>query len=135
ARSLRPKRGIEAALLSHRHSDGGDLAELCRLPAGWIAHRSLRDLAREDLNDGTVVVERENVERSVEPEFGHDSSVCRRRWRRMSAFVELSWRRGGSVALSSSGMIRCASCFPSSTPHWSNESMCQITPWVNTLCS
>ena len=28
-----------------------------------------------------------------------------------------------------------ASTFPSSTPHWSNESMPQITPWVNTLCS
>ena len=35
----------------------------------------------------------------------------------------------------SSGMIRCASTFPSSTPHWSNESMFQITPCVNTMCS
>ena len=32
-------------------------------------------------------------------------------------------------------MIRCASTLPSSTPHWSNESMSQIVPCVNTLCS
>ena len=42
---------------------------------------------------------------------------------------------GGSAALSSSGTMRCASTLPSSTPHWSNESMFQITPWVKTLCS
>jgi len=28
-----------------------------------------------------------------------------------------------------------ASALPSSTPHWSNELMCQIVPCVNTLCS
>ena len=28
-----------------------------------------------------------------------------------------------------------ASFLPSSTPHWSNELMFQIAPWVNTLCS
>ena len=64
-----------------------------------------------------AVVEREDVERLVEPEVGHEASVRRRRWRRMSAFVELSCRSAGSVVLSSSGMMRCASCFPSSTPH------------------
>ncbi len=85
--------------------------------------------------EGPPVVEGENVERSFEPEVGHDASMRRRRRRRMSAFVELSCRSGGSLALSSSGMIRCASCFPSSTPHWSNESMCQIAACVNTLCS
>ena len=37
--------------------------------------------------------------------------------------------------LSSSGMMRCASTLPSSTPHWSNESMCQMSPCVKTLCS
>ena len=31
--------------------------------------------------------------------------------------------------------MRCASTLPSSTPHWSNESMSQIAPCVNTLCS
>ena len=35
----------------------------------------------------------------------------------------------------SSGMIRFASTLPSSTPHWSNESIPQIVPWVKTLCS
>jgi len=30
--------------------------------------------------------------------------------------------------LSSSGIIRCANCLPSSTPHWSNESIFQIVP-------
>ena len=37
--------------------------------------------------------------------------------------------------LRSSGMIRLASTLPSSTPHWSNELICQIVPWVKTLCS
>ena len=32
-------------------------------------------------------------------------------------------------------MMRCASTLPSSTPHWSNESICQIAPCVKTLCS
>src|SRR5262249_25941318 len=67
--------------------------------------------------EGPAVVERENVERSCESQVGHDSSLPRPRWRRMSAFVELSCWSVGSVVLSSSGMIRCASCFPSSTPH------------------
>ncbi len=31
--------------------------------------------------------------------------------------------------------MRLASALPSSTPHWSNELMCQIVPCVNTLCS
>jgi hypothetical protein len=34
-----------------------------------------------------------------------------------------------------SGTIRWASTLPSSTPHWSNESMFQIAPCVKTLCS
>src|SRR5438034_967658 len=57
------------------------------------------------------------------------------RYRRMSAFVELSWASSGAVSLSSSGMIRFARTFPSSTPHWSKESIPQIVPWVKTLCS
>src|SRR5437763_15630758 len=78
--------------------------------------------------EGPAVVERENVERSVEPEVGHDASVGRRRWRRMSAFVELSCRSGGSVGLSTSGLARCASGFPIPTPHWSKQYTCQTTP-------
>src|SRR4029453_18457615 len=35
-------------------------------------------------------VERQNVEGSVEPEVRHATSLRRPRWRRMSAFVELS---------------------------------------------
>ena len=35
----------------------------------------------------------------------------------------------------SSGMIATASALPSSTPHWSKESIPQIAPWVKTLCS
>ena len=31
--------------------------------------------------------------------------------------------------------MRWASTLPSSTPHWSNELMSQIAPWVKTLCS
>jgi hypothetical protein len=57
------------------------------------------------------------------------------RYRRIKAFVELSCPNSGSVAASNSGTIRWASTLPSSTPHWSNESMFQITPCVKTLCS
>jgi hypothetical protein len=32
-------------------------------------------------------------------------------------------------------MMRWASALPSSTPHWSNELMLQIVPWVKTMCS
>lgn len=32
-------------------------------------------------------------------------------------------------------MTATASTLPSSTPHWSKESIPQIVPWVNTLCS
>ena len=42
--------------------------------------------------------------------------------------VELSCVGFGSVLLSSSGTIRWARTLPSSTPHWSNELMCQIGP-------
>ena len=57
------------------------------------------------------------------------------RYRRIRLFVELSCLSVGAVSLSSSGTIRCASTLPSSTPHWSKESMFQITPCVKTLCS
>ena len=46
--------------------------------------------------------------------------------RRISAFVEESCVSSGSVVALSSGTIRFASTLPSSTPHWSNESMPQI---------
>src|SRR5437773_2805250 len=57
------------------------------------------------------------------------------RYRRIRLLVELSWASLGSFLPSSSGMMRCASTLPSSTPHWSNESMFQIVPWVKTECS
>src|SRR5215813_3571916 len=57
------------------------------------------------------------------------------RYRRIRLSVELSCLSTGSAGFSSSGMMRCARTLPSSTPHWSNESMFQITPWVNTECS
>ena len=41
----------------------------------------------------------------------------------------------GSAALSSSGAMQPARTLPSSTPHWSNGSNCQITACVKTLCS
>jgi hypothetical protein len=41
---------------------------------------------------------------------------------------------GGLVALDG-GAICSASCLPSSTPHWSNELMPQITPCVKVMCS
>ena len=44
----------------------------------------------------------------------------------MSALVEESCRRSGSGPLSSSAAMALASTLPSSTPHWSKESMPQI---------
>src|SRR5260370_36256798 len=52
----------------------------------------------------------------------------------MRPFVEASWLVTLPAAFSS-GRIALASCLPSSTPHWSNELMFQITPWVKILCS
>ena len=57
------------------------------------------------------------------------------RYLRIKLFVELSWLSEGSPSLSSSGMMRCASALPSSTPHWSNELICQMAPCVKTECS
>src|SRR5512143_3170138 len=70
----------------------------------------------------------------VTAERFHDPSFDFR-YREIRLLVELSWARTGFSRLSSSGMIRWASCLPSSTPHWSNESMLQIAPWVKTMCS
>ena len=56
-------------------------------------------------------------------------------YRLMSVLVELSCVSSGSLALSSSGMIRLARTLPSSTPHWSNELIFQMVPWTKTLCS
>ena len=57
------------------------------------------------------------------------------RYRRMRLLVELSCSSRGAFSASSSGMMRCASAFPSSTPHWSKELMLQRAPCVKTLCS
>ena len=52
----------------------------------------------------------------------------------ISPLVEASWLET-AASLSSSGRITLASCLPSSTPHWSNELISQITPCVKILCS
>ena len=49
--------------------------------------------------------------------------------------VELSCFNTGAAPASSSGMMAAANTLPSPTPHWSNESMFQMTPCVKTLCS
>src|SRR5262249_2234560 len=54
---------------------------------------------------------------------------------RITWFVEASCASRGSDGLTISGTIRWASTLPSSTPHWSNESICQMAPCVNTMCS
>src|SRR5262249_47529049 len=74
-----------------------------------------------------AVVERQNVQRLVVA-HGHFDSPLLLRKRRMSALVELSCLRAGSVLLSSSGTICWASTLPSSTPHWSNELMFHTVP-------
>ena len=53
----------------------------------------------------------------------------------MRLLVELSCLSRGAVLFSSSGMMRCASALPSSTPHWSKEFTFQIVPCVKTMCS
>src|SRR6266536_420622 len=70
----------------------------------------------------------------VQAERFHNASLSFR-YRRIRLLLELSWLKAGSALLSSSGIMRWANTLPSSTPHWSNESMFQITPWVKTLCS
>ena len=50
------------------------------------------------------------------------------------AAVEAS-RPGTSAPSVSAGSTRLARTLPSSTPHWSKESMFQTAPWTNTLCS
>ena len=78
--------------------------------------------------------QRERVER------GH---VARAYSPRRALAVAADQRVGGAVVAQlrllarprSSGMIATARTLPSSTPHWSKESMPQIAPWVKTLCS
>src|SRR5713226_7768900 len=72
---------------------------------------------------------------SHSPAESYDEAPLKLRYRRMSLLVELSCVSLGSSALSSSGMMRLASTFPSSTPHWSNESIFQMVPCTKTLCS
>src|SRR3546814_15737834 len=57
------------------------------------------------------------------------------RERPISSLVELSWRSSGRLAAASSLAVRFASTLPSSTPHWSKESMFQTTTCTTTLCS
>jgi hypothetical protein len=49
--------------------------------------------------------------------------------------VEASCAWIASSSPSIAGAICSASCFPSSTPHWSNELMPHTTPCVNVMCS
>jgi len=49
--------------------------------------------------------------------------------------VSLLTSIGSATVGSSTGRICWARTLPSSTPHWSNESMFQMAPWVKTLCS
>ena len=66
---------------------------------------------------------------------GYVCTQRRSRKRRMRALVELSCRSSGVADAACSGMIRCGRTLPSSTPHWFKDSIRQMTPWVNTLCS
>src|ERR1700691_2526603 len=63
------------------------------------------------------------------------SILPRARYRRISALVHIPWASVGSETLATRAAVRWARTLPSSTPHWSNESIFQMTPWVNTLCS
>src|SRR5665647_3949082 len=53
----------------------------------------------------------------------------------MSALVDSSCPANASSSREIAGAIWSASCLPSSTPHWSNESMPQTMPCVNVMCS
>src|SRR5439155_1638235 len=93
---------------------------------------------RQDLLLRQVAARAEDHDRlwggRLQPHLQASRSRCRR-YRRIRALVEESWERGGSDPSLSSGTMRAASVLPSSTPHWSKESMFQIVPIVNTLCS
>ena len=95
-----------------------------------------RRLPAEQLGlEGATVIERQDIERAIEPSSHQAGSL--------ELAIAPDQRVGRAVmlelavpqALSSSGTIFWASALPSSTPHWSKESICQIVPWVKTLCS
>src|SRR5262249_51621275 len=64
----------------------------------------------------TAVVERQDVKRLVVTNRGHAFSL-NFLYQRIRLLVELSCASWGSSLLSSSGIMRLASTFPSSTPH------------------
>ena len=72
-------------------------------------------------------------EAGVPEETPSPAAYFSERYFRMSAFVLESCLRSPSPE--SSGMMRWARTLPSSTPHWSKESMSQIAPCTKTLCS
>ena len=80
------------------------------------------------------MIEQQEIQGVVVSEFFHDAAL-----QLAQALDEVVGRtvvlKLDSSLLSNSGMMRCASTLPSSTPHWSKESMFQITPCVKTLCS
>ena len=49
--------------------------------------------------------------------------------------VDESWPATGPAARQVPAGSLLASCFPSSTPHWSKELIRQMIPWTKILCS
>ncbi len=89
-----------------------------RQPRPPIGRSYLRPLGADGKNclKRAAMVEWLNIQWAI-VSSRHQAAPFSLRYRRISVFVELSCSSFGSVALSSSGMIRWASALPSSTPH------------------
>ena len=120
AKTGQPTRPAQALLLSR---------------SSWATRVDIPDAAHSCLNGPGLPLRRfRRSHPTGKAKSPYALPLCRRyRWIRL--FVELSWPSFGSAGFSNSGMMRCASALPSSTPHWSNELICHTVPCVNTLCS
>ena len=118
----------------------GPVGALLALPAAAVVQAFISTLGeRHEVVESELTAEQHRKPRrrwfrrtqpDVDPDDSDDRHVApEQRVRR--AVV----RRARRCPASSSAAIRPASFLPSSTPHWSNESMPQIAPSVSTLCS
>ena len=100
----------------------------CGTPISRACRRSRRHLLQEHSPHVGVVLPKDR--RRAEPPAPRGNAGRRG----VAEFIELPSQSADPIAPSSSGMMRRARCLYRSPPP-SDESMCQIGPCVNTLCS
>ncbi len=98
---------------------GRPLVTANRIPAAWSSWTAAIERSLSDLSDRTSVPSTSESTRRITSSPGSGGSARSSRSRA---------RARARPRSSSSGMIRCASALPSSTPHWSNESMLPDRP-------